>query len=436
MMRPLFCFWCISSFMFRVCVSQDYSFIADIPIENYDPAERQENDMDLELLPRRETRSYPLNSDPKDSFFRSMRSFTEGEDIPRPAFPSVLALNNNRKKRNTEESKVTEQGKVLSGIVNDLGKPLEILPLDAKNLTEPQSRDGNDQIGENTQMSINDFIRFRRSAVEQKGNNKENSPKEVPVSEKLMDRNSDQDTLRKSREITNEQWVKQVYPVRRPDEFAFDDNLPSSSENFRVPRVNFVTQKLSDSGLASTDVRSSGRQARARNLDRDIARDYPKDLLRDESYYDRRPRYYERNRFYRDDLYRYDPRDSRYAYDPRYDNYYSPAPYTQPQKPQKRIIYYATLPELPRNLPNVELRNRYRYDRDMYDDRYLNDPYRGRKGYPKSRYDEEGKIPYPVKVSTDVNVREVKKNPERRIYSEVDRPRYAYNTPPYRAADG
>lgn len=134
---------------------------------------------------------------------------------------------------------------------------------------------------------------------------------------------------------------------------------------------------------------------------------------------------------FRDEM--YDPRE---YYRPRYDNYYRTrndytAP-TQKASAQKRIIYYATLPEVPRTPP----RDRYRYDPYRYDDRYLNDQYSYRANYPKSRYEEDSKTPYPVKALADVNVRDIKKNPERRIFSEVDRTRYAYNTPPYRAADG
>lgn len=48
---------------------------------------------------------------------------------------------------------------------------------------------------------------------------------------------------------------------------------------------------------------------------------------------------------------------------------------------------------------------------------------------------EGSKTPYPLKVSTDVNVREVKKNPERRIYSETER-RYAYKAPAFQQEEG
>lgn len=104
------------------------------------------------------------------------------------------------------------------------------------------------------------------------------------------------------------------------------------------------------------------------------------------------------------------------------------------------------MPDVSRTPPNVDLRDRYNNYRDRYDDRYApnrEDPYRARpKTYAsngsnsngKTRYDENdrSKTPYPLKVSTDVNVREIKKNPERRIYSEVDRNRYAFKAlPPY-----
>lgn len=109
----------------------------------------------------------------------------------------------------------------------------------------------------------------------------------------------------------------------------------------------------------------------------------------------------------------------------RYDNYYDRERSFNPKR--KRIIYYATLPDITRTPPNVDLRDRYNYG-DRYDDRYY--PYPDRyhpKVLPKSRYDtDRNKDSYPLKVSTDVNVKEIKKNPERRIYSEVDRNRYGY----------
>ncbi|XP_076261592.1 uncharacterized protein LOC143197234 [Rhynchophorus ferrugineus] len=434
---------CCFIVFFHNCLSQDYGLIDDIPIENYDPIDRQENDMDLELLPRREGRGFSSDEEPKEIFFRSLRLFSDedGKDfetydsLPRPSFPLVITTESRRRKRNSDDSLVNtdQQTHNLNGIVKNLGKPLEIMPLNTKNLTESRTIE-EDQLPENTNILINDFIRFRRSALgEVEKKDLDFSSKKGHISQKLIMLNPETDNSRKSREIYNQPWLKRDR-MRKNDDFSFDDNMPSSNENVRIPRVNFVTQKFTDNGLASTAPRSLNREPRTRSVNRDVR----SDIGQEEGSYDGRMRMFDRMRpYYRDD-YRYDPHEVNYGYDQGMESYYRAGPYypAYTQRPQKRIIYYATLPEIPRS-PNVELRNRYRYDRDMHDDRFLNEAYRGRKGYPyKSRYEDDGTIPYPVKVSTDVNVREVKKNPERRIYSDVDRPRYAYNTPPYRTTDG
>ncbi|KAH1023411.1 hypothetical protein HUJ04_012616 [Dendroctonus ponderosae] len=438
------------------CLAQDYAFIDDIPIESYDHGDHQENDMDLELLPVRRGRSSSSDEDPKDYFFRSMRSFDDFDDvrtlgpyqnIPRPPLQSQAQ---ERQKRSAPATPLLSPKREdsLNGVIKNLGKPLEVVSLDTRNLTqkddEAESRLATDEV------AINDFIRFRRAANVEESGGKESSgqQKKVPLSQKLMMEASDEDMNREARGAIKEEWVKQVYPVRKEDEMSFEDNIPSSSEHLRVPRVHFVTQKFTDNRLASSDMRPYDREPRSRRIDRLPVRDPPRDLARDieedNPHFERSYRSYgqpmERGRaFYRDEYPRYDQRDYREYQRPRYQNYERSRNDfgSLMQKPQKRIIYYATLPEISRSPPNVDLRDRYRYERDRYDDRYVQDPYRFRKSYPpKARYEDEGKTPYPVKVLTDVNVREVKKSPERRIYSEVDRNRYAYNTPPYQAADG
>lgn len=150
--------------------------------------------------------------------------------------------------------------------------------------------------------------------------------------------------------------------------------------------------------------------------------------------------------FSREDPYHYNsiPRNTRdpYRYD-RMRDYYPEPPSAlyddirRPEKkPQRRIIYYTTLPEISRTQRDDDHRDRYD-PRDRYYDRYgppSPDPYRYRyKGYTKPRYEEnlvrDDKSGYPVKVTTDISVREVKKNPERRIYSDVNRSRYAQDAP-------
>lgn len=105
-----------------------------------------------------------------------------------------------------------------------------------------------------------------------------------------------EDLNREARGATKDYWVKQVYPIRKSDEMSFDDNIPSSSENVRAPRVHFVTQKFGDNGLASTELRSFEREPRSRHLDREPPRELSRDLNREVGreipYYERRFRSY------------------------------------------------------------------------------------------------------------------------------------------------
>lgn len=92
---------------------------------------------------------------------------------------------------------------------------------------------------------------------------------------------SDEEMNREARGAIKEEWVKQVYPVRKEDEMSFEDNIPSSSEHLRVPRVHFVTQKFTDNRLASSDMRPYDRESRSRRIDHLPMRDPPRDLARD-----------------------------------------------------------------------------------------------------------------------------------------------------------
>ncbi|KAF5276692.1 hypothetical protein FQA39_LY06496 [Lamprigera yunnana] len=260
--------------------------------------------------------------------------------------------------------------------------------------------------------------------------------------------------LREARGAINDHWIRQPYPVRSlvDDNNNFDDNLPAPSD-IRAPRVHFVTQRRLESA-PSPVYKMYERQGRSRDMHRDnemeFARGAPRMPPHMEYYPSERPL----KRFeplpprgftpYRDEpYYRYE--ESRY--DPRFGSVESERPRNEFPTRQRRIIYYATLPEVVRTPPNVNFRNRYIY-RERYDDRYVTSPsqsgteenlYRFRKPstYTKPRYEQEmerTKAAYPLKVSTDVNVRETKKNPERRIYSETDS-RYAYKAQPYQSKE-
>ncbi|XP_023312713.1 uncharacterized protein LOC111692820, partial [Anoplophora glabripennis] len=292
-----------------------------------------------------------------------------------------------------------------------------------------------------------------------KSNGSDDDPKSLveeiqsPHTEKLiMDhRDHDDDMPRETRGATKDQWVKQVYPVRRREELEDISATPTEKEIVRAPRVHFVTQGMSESSPRPEYTRYD-REARARNLNKELSWNLGRDPYRDMEYY-YQPRY-TRNYMppsshsnYRNDrYYNYDSREpyddystrSRYRdyaekpYDNyNYNNYNSHNNYNGSKGRQRRIVYYATLPEISRTPPNGNLRDRYD-QRDRYENRYFSpeSSYQMRKPYTKSSYDESDnrKPQYPVKVSTDVNVREVKKNPEGRIYSEVDRNRFPQNS--------
>lgn len=249
------------------------------------------------------------------------------------------------------------------------------------------------------------------------------------------------DVLENSREprgATKEQWIRQPYPVRVTNENNYD-NVPASSDEVRAPRVHFVTQKRAE---ATPPVyKNLEREGRGRDFTREepkeVARTVPKKLPRTQERERERPvkQHYDPFRSfnpYRDEPY-YRLEESRYnpqiSADTNYDLY---RPDFSSHR-QRRIIYYATLPEVVRTPPNVNLRDRYNY-RDRYDEGYVDYPSLlpeiNHKPYYNARYesDSDSPKPYPLKVWTDLRVREAKKNPERRIYSEGER-RYAHKLP-------
>ncbi|XP_049826401.1 uncharacterized protein LOC109608324 isoform X2 [Aethina tumida] len=430
--------WAMGLYMLYIFLvpiyAENYPQIEDIPIETYEPLQHGDNDMDLELLPRL-SRSLDLE-DPKMQFFRYMKALN-GEvesdslvndrfrNIPKPGgFRRAEESNKGRPRRDVDSSSTTTttststvSPSVLSEVIQKhLGKPLELGVLEDVPTTEK------------VESTSAGFKREALSKSEDKRVDMSNT-ENVMESSRLKREHKSDEPLEKltldpkrfdSREArTKESWMKQPYPVRRSDSIHYDDNIPASSESVRAPRVHFVTQRRLESGMP----RSYEREARAKNFDRN---DYFRDTSREMDYYQPRysrhydpmPNHYRYDPYYQMDV----PKD---RYDSRYDNYYDRERSFNPKR--KRIIYYATLPDITRTPPNVDLRDRYNYG-DRYDDRYY--PYPDRyhpKVLPKSRYDtDRNKDSYPLKVSTDVNVKEIKKNPERRIYSEVDRNRYGY----------
>ncbi|XP_017784279.1 PREDICTED: uncharacterized protein LOC108567967 [Nicrophorus vespilloides] len=338
-------------------------------------------------------------SDAKENYFRYMRALNGDEvrshgsleNIPKPGGFRIYYPAKKVAKRETEDAEVNLPD-------DEFTKPLQLEELDEDNSTEVESK--NDLV-------INDFIRFKREAKDNLRVNKEERSGKMLLSDSVPEGN------REPRGATKEQWIKQPYPVQTTDpDRNYEDSVASASETARAPRVHFVTQRRSESApplvYHSYDREGRSREPNNRQLSRDLDRDM--------EYYPRPARHYNP---YRDPYYR------RQDYDYQY---------YEEDKPSKhrRIIYYATLPDLGRSPPNVDLRDRY-----SYRDRYVTslpvsvgaDKFRAAGNpYSKPRFDESSKSAYPLKVSTDVNVREIKKNPERRIYSDVDR-RLGYSLP-------
>lgn len=409
--------------------------------------------------------------DPNEYYFQRIRAYesqikdnSDYLDAPKPGGLSSVYADENKKlervditafpqlrsRREAEATpktaNTTENQTETPQVVSNIGKPLEIAILDTENSTmvpinsTPEIIQAPLQLLPESGLSviINDFIRFKRDLENRTGDNDEaRSGRMLLASEDEVFSGN-----REPRGVTKEQWIKQPYPVQNKAESNYEDVSLSASENVRAPRVHFVTQRRSESAPPAIyrqyDPDGSSR-------DKDLARDSLRNVPRatDRDFYVRRSRHY--------DPYLLPPP---HYYEQRYDPYYRldnfrHRRYEQKYEPERddgygknrRIIYYATLPEVVRSPPNADLRDRYSY-RDRYDDRYVTspplsvtaDPYRYRKAYlpNKARYEERErtKVPYPVKVSTDVSVREIKKNPERRIYSEADQ-RYAYKAPAY-----
>ncbi|KAJ8949094.1 hypothetical protein NQ318_016999 [Aromia moschata] len=362
--------------------AEKYFQIDDIPIENFsfENEDLQHDAVDLELVPRVQ-RSFPLSKeDPKEYFFsRSVYEDVNPDhfvDIPKPGgFGGYAERIENTGIRNKREA--VQPGEVKS-------ERREVKNMFQKDI-------------------------FRDVPQHFKANISEVDPKSMveevpsPHTEKLImePRRDETETMRESRGATKEQWVKQEYPVRRSDH---EDNSLTSSEqdNLRAPRVRFVTQGMSESA-PRPEYNRYDREARSRNLNKELAWNLARDPYRDMD-----------------------------LYQPRYTRNYVPRSDPPYRGRQRRIIYYASLPEINRSPANADLRDGYDYrDRDRYDDRafYPNMSYQLRKPYDKARYEEnERKAPlHPLKVSTDVSVRDVNKTPERRVYSEVDRNRYPQN---------
>ncbi|GJQ68158.1 hypothetical protein Trydic_g10729 [Trypoxylus dichotomus] len=343
---------------------------------------------------------------PRSEFIRRLREMDEVYQNNPDNFEEMdndVDFTQSRRYKRSAQNDIQEskEKKDLQDIVDNGEKPLEIVELNLSNVTENGL--------EEKALKINDFIRFKRDIHD------ENATKMVEDDKSRLKR--ERDDVEGKRDIgIKQQWIKQPYPIAGGSERRLDDSP-------RTPRVNFITQRRSESAPFPVYY----------NYEPNYRyRDFPDSY--EKGYYSRTPRHYQQHpdpyhwNYYRDD-------NPRYPYDNHGDNgnYYNDRPVYR----QRRIIYYATLPEVVRSPSTSDSGDRYNYPASYEpNDSYsripsqsvqrVPDPYRFRKPFPleKSRYDESGPIPlkgsYPLKVQTDVNVKEIKKNPERRIFSEGD----------------
>lgn len=364
--------------------------------------------------------------DPKEYAFRSIRAYEENQaddadylEPPQPGGLNVYDAKRTRTRRQVnaseeqlakENSTVAPQEEALLLLEKPVGKPLELETLGPENETSastPRIITGGEASAGT--LEINDFIRFKRGleldAKQNGSSNKQEVAERDSRSGKML--LAPEDAVysgnREPRGATRDYWLKQEYPVRvNPEEPS-----SSASENVRAPRVHFVTQRRSESAPAPV--------YRQYNYERNF-----QEPRGGREYYSRQARHYDPYPAY-EPYYRFE--EAR-----RFEPKFEPVDRDEGYR-QRRIIYYATLPEIVRSPPNVDLRDRYDY-RGRYDDRYVTSrPVSVARKAPKPRFEDDRKAAYPVKVSADVHVREVKKNPERRIYSEAER--YPFNPEGY-----
>lgn len=219
-------------------------------------------------------------------------------------YPDLLGQ---RKKRNADadtDSDLQEKLKIAAQIEADivqkhLGKPLELMPMEADNVTASNETEtsGNETITTTTEavtslnftdsgndvLILNDFIRFKRGLEEQANTEADSgrTKREHDRQEKNEKMITIPESNREPRGVIKEQWIKQPYPIQMPQENNYNDNIPASSDNIRAPRVHFVTHRISESSHMPSIYRSFDRDGRSRDFDKDFVGDMSKDIARD-----------------------------------------------------------------------------------------------------------------------------------------------------------
>lgn len=157
--------------LIQLSTCQQFYQIEDIPIEHFEQTDLQDDDMDFELMPR------------------SARSYFDGPsskiDLDEP-----INVRKIRSKREATTSKPTEKTPAESIIIG-LGKPLEVAQIEPENLTLAEEAasapPASLSAGDEREMDVNDFIRFRRSPELENMRQEDDKSKEMQL-EKINSR--------------------------------------------------------------------------------------------------------------------------------------------------------------------------------------------------------------------------------------------------------
>lgn len=146
--------------------AEKYFEFEDIPIERYEHADAQSDSFDVELMPRSSRSLFPNFE--SHNLERNIPIQYDGSKLSdfEKIFQNVPIINL-RKRRNAKFDEDT---------VKELGKPLELDVIEPENITESTIESTENPIPKQNKRSltINDFIRFRRSS-EQDDMNKDES---------------------------------------------------------------------------------------------------------------------------------------------------------------------------------------------------------------------------------------------------------------------
>ncbi|XP_044765470.1 uncharacterized protein LOC123321775 isoform X2 [Coccinella septempunctata] len=360
-------------------------------------------------------------NDPKKEFFSRIEL---PDDIVRSSLEGKLS---DRNRRQIDEENI-DAGTVI--INTDIAKEIstqqqevstqETLKVSTESIPPTTAIRMEDNHAKTNFIPINDFIRFRRELIQEAHEDTENGENESKSRSQRFDlenENFDVQNNRGPRGLSTQEWVKFPYPVQRTQKS--EDSFATSSVFNKPRRVHFITQKqfaVDNPSIGSSNSRQgrvddqptlSRDQSRVEKIEMDVRRGKEMFIPRNFDGPIEYPYRFPRGRYYERDLVEQRP-DSR-----------SLGIY--PRNRDRRIIYYANLPEITRNPPRFREMGRFK---DPVEESYFGSKHQ-RAFYRDPRNEE---LQHPMIVSADINVRDVTKNPEKRIYSDVKR-KYHYDSP-------